>query len=44
MPTSHTKYKQMDFEGIDILKDDLYEDSHEGDAAWLQAQFEIKQM
>jgi hypothetical protein len=34
----------MDFEGIDILKDDLYEDSHEGDAAWLQAQFEIKSM
>ena len=34
----------MDFEGIDILKDDLYEDSPEGDAAWLQTQFEIKTM
>lgn len=34
----------MDFEGIDILKDDLYEDSPEGDAVWLQTQFEIKTM
>ncbi len=32
------------FEGIDILKDDLYDDSQSGDAEWLQTQFEIKEM
>ncbi len=34
----------MDFKGIDILKDDFYEDSPEGDETWLQSKFEIKTM
>ncbi|MDC0230578.1 hypothetical protein OAK19_01300 [Aureispira] len=32
------------FDGIDIIKDDLYDDSEEGDAAWLQTRFEIKEL
>ena len=32
------------FDGIDIIKDDLYEDSQEGDAEWLQTKFEIKEL
>lgn len=32
------------FDGIDFWEDDLYEDSREGDAEWLQTQFEIKTM
>ena len=30
------------FNGIDIIEEELYDDSKEGDAAWLQTQFEIK--
>lgn len=32
------------FNGIDIIEDDLYDDSPEGDAQWLQTRFEIKTM
>lgn len=32
------------FDGIDIFEDELYDDSQEGDALWLQTQFEIKSM
>ena len=32
------------FEGIDVLEDDLYEDSPEGDAEWLDTRFQIKEM
>jgi len=32
------------FNGIDILEDELYDDSKEGDAVWLQTKFEIKEL
>ncbi|MBL4650731.1 MAG: hypothetical protein JKY03_13450 [Aureispira sp.] len=32
------------FDGIDIIEDELYEDSQEGDALWLSTRFEIKAM
>ncbi|MCH2023344.1 MAG: hypothetical protein MK207_12785 [Saprospiraceae bacterium] len=32
------------FKGLDINADDLYEDSEAGDAEWLQARFEIKEL
>lgn len=32
------------FNGIDIITDDLYEDSIEGDEQWIQTRFEIKEM
>jgi hypothetical protein len=32
------------FDGIDILEDELYGDSKEGDAVWLQTKFEIKEL
>lgn len=33
-----------DFKGIDIITDDLYEDTPDGDEQWLQTRFEIKAM
>ena len=38
------KVKMDKFEGIDILKEDLYDDSQSGDSDWLRTQFEIKEM
>lgn len=32
------------FDGIDIIEDELYDDSQEGDALWLNTRFEIKKM
>ncbi|BDS14077.1 hypothetical protein [Aureispira anguillae] len=32
------------FDGIDIIENELYEDSPEGDAEWLATRFEIKAM
>ena len=32
------------FNGIDVLEDELYDDNQKGDAAWLQTQFEIKEL
>jgi len=32
------------FDGIDVIEDELYEDSQEGDALWLSTRFEIKAM
>ena len=32
------------FDGIDIIEDELYDDSQEGDALWLSTQFEVKSM
>jgi len=32
------------FDGINIIEDELYEDSQEGDALWLSTRFEIKAM
>ncbi|WMX14702.1 MULTISPECIES: hypothetical protein [unclassified Aureispira] len=32
------------FDGIDIIEDELYDDSQEGDAIWLNTRFEIKTM
>ncbi len=32
------------FDGLEILGDELFIDSPEGDAAWLQVRFDIKQM
>lgn len=32
------------FDGVDPIEDDLYEDTPEGDAAWLAARFEMKEL
>lgn len=32
------------FDGVDPIENDLYEDTPEGDAAWLAARFEMKQL
>lgn len=32
------------FDGIDILEDELYDDSQQGDEEWLSTRFEIKAM
>ncbi|MFK7796487.1 MAG: hypothetical protein AB8E82_03465 [Aureispira sp.] len=32
------------FDGFDPIEDDLYEDTPEGDAAWLAARFEIRRL
>lgn len=34
----------MGFDGFDPIEDELYEDTPEGDALWLQARFELKTM
>jgi hypothetical protein len=32
------------FDGFDPIEDDLYEDTPEGDAAWLATRFEVRQL